>query len=116
MSNKVKCGTCVNEINSYCGIKKSKVKPNKNRNCEYFELDVSKVKTKQILEFVRRPDYFWDDQLKKELRRKERKKLEEEVNKQLEQAKQDRKQNEEDVKHPLTGDLSRFKTTASKGE
>jgi Fe-S-cluster containining protein len=111
MSNKVICGSCSNELNSYCKIKKCKIKPNKKRVCEHFELDVGKVKVKGVPDFIKRPDYFWDDKLKKQMRREHRKRIEEEALKRIEDLKEENE--EKDLKHPLTGDLSKFKTTAS---
>lgn len=114
MSDKVTCGICTHETNSYCGKKKCKIKPNKRRQCDIFELDTSRVKIKQPIESIKRPDFFWDEKLKKQMRRDMRKKMAGEMIKQVEESTINK--SEGDIKHPLTGDLSKFKTTSSSKE
>lgn len=67
----VRCCVCVNEKDSFCSIKKCKVKLKKNRKCEEFIYDVSKVKVKRPLPSDKVPYKLID----RDLRRKEAKKL-----------------------------------------
>ena len=100
---KITCATCVNEDKKKCLIKKSSVALNKRRRCDYYELQPTKIKEKQILKTVR-----MSYQDKESLRR--------EYKEQLKQFKEAAKQHNYsgDPKHPLTGDLSRFTSTAGK--
>jgi hypothetical protein len=99
---KIVCSTCVNERSGKCIIKKATVALNKRRRCESYILEPNKVKDKQILKTVR---LSYTDQQKlrdelKELRRLEKYEA--------------KSGNSTDPKHPLTGDLSRFTSTATK--
>ena len=98
--NKVTCATCVNEENKKCLVKKSKVALNKRRLCNAFVLEPSKVKAKQILKTVR-------------MGYKEKEALRREYKEQLRLAKA-ALNSPKDTAHPLTGDLSRFTSTAGK--
>ena len=108
MSDKVICAVCLNQTNGFCGFKKSKVKLNKRRVCDKFRQDMSKVKIKKVVPTIKRPDWFWDREEKRKHFKAELKKLT--------RVKEDAQRIDviRDTKHPLTGDLSRFKTTASK--
>lgn len=104
---KITCGTCKNEKNNYCNKKKVGVKLNKRRNCDKYELQPDKVKARQILKTTRLP-YA------------EKEALRQEYKEQLKQLKARMKEQRTgvtpsysgDPKHPLTGDLSRFTSTA----
>jgi len=111
MSNKVICAVCLNQTSGFCSFKKSKVKLNKRRVCDKFRQDMGKVKIKKIVPTVKRPDWFWDREEKRRQRKMELAKPRE-----LTERKEDTQRvgAVRDTKHPLTGDLSRFKTTASK--
>lgn len=76
---KIKCSMCANELNKKCIIKKTTVKVNKSRKCNYY-----------------------DEEIERDIARLERKA-------------RVMDQQEAHIKHPTTGDLSRFKTTASEG-
>lgn len=111
MSRKVICGVCLNQTAGFCSFKKSKVKLKKKRCCDKFKKDVDKVSFKQEIPTTRRPDWFWMD-------KKERKKMLQEMiaeaKKQMAAKANKTIQGTGDSKHPLTGDLSRFTTTAPK--
>jgi uncharacterized protein YnzC (UPF0291/DUF896 family) len=115
--NKVSCATCKFIVGHVCTKKKVGIKLSTLRRCFFYEEDSAKVnafieneKEKELNkpEVMTRPDWFWD-----------RKKYLKEIK---EQAKKEQAQKEtplsaylsnNDDKHPLTGDLSRFiKSTA----
>lgn len=85
---KVKCRDCSNELNGKCEIKKVSVKVTKFRNCDSFSLDRSRELQRQAHK-------------EKVLRRQNI----DIINK------QNRTTYIQET-HPLTGDLSKFKTTA----
>ena len=119
---KIRCANCKNQINSFCKVKKSGVSINKGRTCEAYIFDEAKVKIKHEL-----PTTFRSDWVHK---RKELKKLLKQQQKEDEQKRQEdlvkqvatkppeylRVSGTGDPAHPLTGDLSRFVSTASRGE
>jgi len=114
MGNKVICGACVHEIKGICEIKKVSIKINKKRMCDKHCTDTSKIKFKQEIPTVRRPDWFWDREERRRLRRELLQKINESV---AENAKREvATVNAKDIQHPLTGDLSRFQTTAGTEE
>jgi hypothetical protein len=92
---KVKCVVCDNEDNSFCDIKKCKIKVNKPRTCDIFKFDPGKIKIRRAIPTVTMSavDVIKD-------KPKKRRYTTTATNSQ----------------HPLTGDLSRFTTTASKGD
>ena len=98
---KVTCATCANEEGKKCLIKKSSVSLNKGRRCDKYILEPSKVKAKQIIKSVK-------------MGYKEKEVLRREYKEQLKQFKAQAKQHglSNSPKHPLTGDLSRFTSTA----
>lgn len=107
---KVVCAVCANEDDRKCLVKKSRVSVNKRRRCVQFILEPSKVKAKQIIKTVK-------------MGHKETEALRKEYKEQLKQFKAQAKQRgltnktpmAGDSKHPLTGDLSRFISTAGQG-
>lgn len=124
MGRKVICSVCINQTEGFCSFKKTKIKLKKKRLCDKFKQDMSKIRIRRPIDTVRRPDWFWDrEERKKEYKRqlKEFKEL------QARKEQQDKKiivddrniqviNPVKDVKHPLTGDLSRFSSTASKNK
>jgi len=100
MGNKVTCATCVAEYKGKCNAKKGRpsVALNKRRNCDKYELEPTKVRAKQVLKTIRVP------YREKEVLRKEYKE-------QLKQYNAATK-TQSNIKHPITGDLSRFASTA----
>ena len=96
---KVTCATCVNEEDKTCVVKKSRVALNKRRRCDKYVLEATKVKAKQILKTV-------------SMGHKEKEALRREYKEQLKQFKAAAKQGNNSQSHPLTGDLSRFTSTA----
>lgn len=123
---KVRCRSCKNETNGKCSIKKKSVKLNKKRMCDFYDFDVTKVKAKEKPEVRRVPALKEDrkklakknlDELKKYLEReqkeqelKKEKLLKEKASK-LYDLKNKYVGNTGDPKYPLSGDLSRFKTS-----
>jgi len=113
MGNKVICGVCLNQSAGFCSFKKHKVKLKKRRMCDRFKKDVDKIGFKQPIPTVRRPDWHWLD--KKE-RKKVLKEMLAEAQKQMARRPSAATANTNNTQHPLTGDLSRFTTTATKEE
>lgn len=103
MSNKITCATCVNEQDKRCVVKKDNVALNKRRNCDKYVLEPLKVKAKQILKTTR-------------LSYREKEALRQRYKKELKEVKAAAKQgyNQQNAKHPLTGDLSKFTSTAGR--
>lgn len=124
MSNKVICQTCLNQTNGFCSFKKTKVKLKKKRICDKFKHDLSKTKAKVEIPTTRRPDWFWDREerrklYKAELKRRRELLEEEEAKNKIKEKPFDAvnvvaTMNTGNTKYPLTGDLSRFTTTATK--
>lgn len=128
---KVRCGLCANEISGICKIKKIGVKPNKSRICEAYIFDESKLKTKEEVPTIKFG--YLEQQEAKRRRKAERKAIQEMARtkpgqgtaKDLGLISSEEKSNiilpgdlnfyipSTDPKHPLTGDLSRFVTTAT---
>lgn len=123
---KIKCNVCSNENNSFCTIKKVKVHINKKRNCDFYVYDSSKLKVKQKIPSIR-VGYIeqQNDRRKSKEKLKELKKLVEanpgkNIAHDLGMSNSNGHctittvPNDLTAKHPLTGDLSRFTTTATK--
>ena len=112
---KIKCNVCSNENNSFCTIKKVKVHINKKRKCDKYVYDSSKLRVKHKTPSTRVG--YAELQTDRQQAKKELKEL-----KGLVDMPPDQKtaQNlglinkDYTTKHPLTGDLSRFTTTATK--
>lgn len=119
--SRVRCAICVNEVNSVCLTKKVKVRLNKPRLCAEYELQEYKVKEKQPIHTVRE-GYVEVGQRKREA--KEKLKEHKRLLKVIEEKNKNEKSNrymtdrvvkfDKNSKHPMTGDLSRFKTTADR--
>jgi hypothetical protein len=100
---KIVCATCGREENGFCTLKRSSVAKNKRRRCDSYILDQNKVTDKQVIKTLRLP-YVEQQRVKAEL-----KKL-----RAIEKANKGRNvQQSVDALHPLTGDLSRFTSTAA---
>lgn len=127
---KVKCKVCQNEVSRVCSVKGIGVKPNKPRICEAFVLDESKIKAKESIPTTRL-GYTKYQELKAKAK-KERKELLEALkagpgNKTAEALGLLEKEEtsiitpgnsrfilpQGNLKHPLTGDLSRFKSSTN---
>ena len=107
MGNKITCSTCLNQTEGVCEIKKVTVKLKKRRKCDNYRQDTNKIKFKEEIPVTKRPDWFWN--------REEKRKHMKDMLERLSSGKFKRSQDGMEminVKHPLTGDLSRFKTTA----
>jgi predicted DNA-binding protein (UPF0251 family) len=108
---KVTCATCAAEFKRKCNAKKGRpsVSLNKRRRCVQYILEPSKVKVKQILKTVK-------------MGHAEKEALRREYKEQLKQFKAQAKQRgltnthqlAGNTQHPVTGDLSRFTSTAEK--
>ena len=66
---RVKCRVCINEKDGFCSVKKCTTRGNKSRVCGNFVNDFSKVKIKEKVPTVMRPDWYWNQ---KEMRREYR--------------------------------------------
>jgi uncharacterized cysteine cluster protein YcgN (CxxCxxCC family) len=104
---KVKCANCetFDPETRRCRLKQSRVSPNKNKFCNYFSLDKHKVKERHTIPSQR--VMSWN--LKKSEKQKKIKEMEiENVMRTV-----NPESITDDKEHPLTGDLSRFKTTGT---
>ena len=102
----VRCGVCVSYLkDGKCKIKKVKVSAGKKRSCDFYVFDDSKIVEKQVLPTTR----AMHPAVAKKHRYRARKaaKLE---------ALKEKYFKERDEKHPLTGNLDMFKTTASEDD
>jgi hypothetical protein len=112
MGNKIVCFVCANQTGGFCSFKKTKMKLNKRRLCDKFKYDITKVKIKHPVPTIKRSDDYWrKDELKKQ-----RKQELEVLKKEVKEAKGIQMLGAGNSKHPLTGDLSRFITTANTPE
>ena len=122
LGKKIICQVCFNQTDGFCSFKKTKIKLKKKRLCGKFRQDMSKIKIKRPIDTIRRPDWFWD---RDERRKEYKKQLKELQELQAKKEQQDKKiivDNKDiqiinpvkNAEHPLTGDLSRFSSTASK--
>ena len=95
---KIRCNSCVNLESRKCNIIGRNVSPNKSRICEHYNYDETKVKIKQNLPVTQASL--------------------ESIGKSKTRNKQRVRSNKAStaIKHPLTGDLSRFITTSKKGD
>jgi hypothetical protein len=98
---KITCATCAGEFKGKCNAKKGRpsVALNKRRRCDKYILEAIKVKAKQILKTV-------------QMGYKDKEALRREYKDQLKQFRNAAKQGNTSASHPLTGDLSRFTSTA----
>ena len=131
---KIKCKVCANEKVGFCKVKKVSVKLNKARQCEAYVYEETKVKDRQEIP-VTRQNYTNSLELRKQ-RKDELKALKEAMKNRPNNgtakdlglmSEQDQKNKiikpgdskfimpNANQKYPLTGDLSRFKTTANDG-
>jgi hypoxanthine phosphoribosyltransferase len=105
MEKKIVCAICKNEENKRCIVKKVSVAINKKRRCDKFIFEPTKVKEKQILKTIKLPY-----KEKEELRQRYKKEL-----KNYRQSVKDsiiNKPHPTTAANPVTGDLSRFISTA----
>ena len=129
---KVKCKVCANETGGICNVKKIGIKINKDRSCEAYIYDEGKVKAKQPIHTTQ----IGYRQLQESKRRtkEELKALKRMMKKgpsngtaeslglltkeesRIIQPGDPRFSMPKDMAHPLTGDLSRFTTTAKNGD
>jgi len=103
---KVRCSACNNEEERHCLVKKkAKVHTNKPRKCKAFVFNPDKVKKVEELPTTR-------------MSYGQKQKLKEVYKAELKQLKEDQRRGVYDksrsTQHPMTGDLSRFTTTAVK--
>ncbi|RLD64788.1 MAG: hypothetical protein DRI84_08150 [Bacteroidetes bacterium] len=114
---KVRCKVCEHERQEYCPIKKTKVRTNKARTCKSFIYAVNKVKIKHVPIAEMRPDWFHDRKGAINKMKKQQKMLEEQRKKEMfndESYMPSILSGTGNAEHPVTGDLSRFTTTALK--
>lgn len=129
---KVRCNVCANEEGSFCKIKKVRVKVSKSRTCEAYIYDEAKLKAKQEMPTIK-VGYRQQEENRKRMKA-ELKRIKEELKRGpkqgtakdlglIQQPSSDiimpgdaKFSMPRDTKHPLTGDLSRFTTTANDKE
>ena len=105
MDKKIICAICKNEENRICTVKKVSVAVNKKRRCDKFIFEPTKVKEKQILKTIK-------------LSYGEKEELRQRYKKELKKYRQSVKDGTINIQHnsttanPMTGDLSRFVSTA----
>jgi len=102
---KVRCSVCEKEEGSRCIVKKTKVHVNKSRKCKLFVFSPDKVKKVEEIPTLRM-SYSEKEKLKKLYKAELRQLKEEQRRGVFDKSKSSQ--------HPLTGDLSRFTTTAVK--
>ena len=113
---KIRCAHCGNQINGFCSVKKATVSLNKKRICDKYKYDETKVKERHEIPSVMRSEWYWKREELKRLR-KEQKEYEEQQARLKEISPAPvfmGSANSGDPKYPLTGDLSRFISTAGK--
>ena len=98
---KIKCATCSNELDRRCTVKNETVNPNKKRVCDLYAHDLSKVKVKQAIPSMPATP----DMIGKQKPRYSKRIIKQPVEQQAAGTEA----------HPLTGDLSRFKSSAPRG-
>lgn len=108
---KIRCNVCSNEKDGFCTIKKVRVHANKNRKCDDYNYDASKLKVKQKIPSVRIG--YAEEQDDRRRSKEHLKGLKETINTNKGMVQTYGGANTS-VKYPLTGDLSRFTTTANK--
>jgi hypothetical protein len=110
---KVTCSICKNEDHKMCKVKKIGVHINKRRDCDKFVFEEDKVKAEHIIQTIKVP-YAEREELKR--RYKEELKQHREMEKTMKDAGalDGTTLYTRDTSHPLTGDLSRFTSTAAK--
>lgn len=117
---KIRCNVCSNEKGGFCTIKKVKVHANKKRKCDDYIYDSSKLKVKHKIPSVRigyaeeQDDRRRAKEHLKELKRLVNTKPGQKTAQNLGLGDLDSTTIGTNIKHPLTGDLSRFTTTATK--
>ena len=125
---KVKCKVCAKEVSGMCSVKKTTIKLNKKRKCNAYVYDEAKLKTKTEIP-VTKMGYRDMQEAKARFKRemRELRRMAKEAPKQgtaenlgliVPEEKKIIKPGDvgfnapRDTKHPMTGDLSRFMTTA----
>ena len=93
---RIKCKDCANENGRKCSVKNVTINPGKSRKCEFFELD-------SVRELVR---------LKRATSIRDRYDARQAAYREF-MAGQKIEEKSEEEKHPVTGNLNRFKTRAS---
>lgn len=109
---KVKCRICSNELSGLCSVKKIGVKTNKPRICNNFIYDESKIKIHKEIPTIK---FGYKEKQEAKMKRKEEiKRLRQELsNKNPNTLKNIDAVASTNMKYPLTGDLSRFISSAS---
>jgi len=113
--SKVSCSMCINYDNGKCLEKNVSVAPNKKRHCDLFIIDTNKINKKSSIPTIRGQHQSVAKKLRYEARK--------EMKKMIIEAERDKRNLEDsrkymgarsyNEKHPLTGDLSKFTTTAN---
>ena len=112
---KIRCANCGNQINGFCSVKRATVSLNKKRLCDKYKYDETKVKEKHEIPSVMRSEWYWKRKELKKLLKEQKEYEEQQVKvKELSSPPGQMQPATGNSKHPLTGDLSRFISTAGK--
>jgi len=110
---KIQCKFCKLEYNGKCVKKKTSVKVNKKRDCQYYDVDVKRVTDfaerkleQKDIPVTFRPDWWWDKEKRRQARKAAAAKAVEKYK--ATTADQMNVNPGSASKHPLTGDLSKF--------
>lgn len=90
---RIKCKDCSNELNRKCAVKKVTINPGKSRKCSLYELDASR-------EVAR---------LQRAVAIRDRYDARQEAYRNFLSGQKTKKESTTNTKHPLTGNLDRFK-------
>lgn len=90
---RIKCRDCRNEDNRRCLAKNTTINPGKHRKCEFYELDSSREAAR----------------LQRAVAIRDRYDARQEAYRNFLAGQKDNKNSTTDTKHPLTGNLDRFK-------
>ena len=111
---KVKCLVCDNEVNAVCKIKKIGVKINRPRLCDAFVYNESKLKTAKDVPVIR---YGYADKMRdKAFRKEEAIRIKEAALQKAPEVTPAQYIPRVNTQYPLTGDLSRFVSSAAKDD
>lgn len=112
IGKKVSCAACESYYNKFCTTKRVMVLANKKRSCDKFVYDKNKTKTSVPIPTTRIT--FKEKEMLKNEHKEDAKIIREKLKEGVKITPENILRTT-DEKHPLTGDLSRFTTTGSKG-
>lgn len=114
VGKKVRCSVCEAYYNKFCTTKRVMVSANKKRSCDKFVYDKNKVKNNVPIPTTRVT--FAEKEALRDEHKEELKELKKRIEENSGKMSIRPAFNSNNIKHPITGDLSRFTTTGSKDE